>query len=192
MLGWLKRNSVVRRTGQQLYDAIVAQARQPGFYRDLGVPDSMEGRFEVIVLHIVLALERLHREGDVGQRLGQIVLERLIADMDDALRQIGIGDMGVPRRVQRAAAAVSERARDYAPAVEPDRLEKALLEHIYALPEAAASASATYAKALASYMHASRKVLAGISSDDVRAGRLAFADVDAISHHAGSTGDSHA
>jgi cytochrome b pre-mRNA-processing protein 3 len=181
MLGWLKRNAVVRRTGQQLYDAIVAQARQPGFYRDLGVPDTMEGRFEVIVLHLVLALERIRGEGDAGQRLGQIVLERLIADMDDALRQIGIGDMGVPRRVQRAAAAVSERAGDYAPAAEPDRLEKALLEHIYALPELGdASGAVSNAKALAEYMRSSRKVLAGVSSEDIRAGRLAFADVAAI------------
>jgi cytochrome b pre-mRNA-processing protein 3 len=180
MLGWLKRNAVVRRTGQQLYDAIVAQARQEAFYRDLGVADTMEGRFEIIVLHLVLALERLKKEGDAGQRVGQVVIERLIADMDDALRQIGIGDMGVPKRVQRAAAAVSERARDYdARQTEPGRLEKALKEHIfgYGTDGDVPAPQDTNVSALAAYVRACRDVLDAVPGPVVLDGRLAFAEI---------------
>lgn len=187
MLGWIKRNARLRRIGAELYERIVAQARQPALFRDLGVPDTMEGRFELIVLHIVLVLERLKREGSEGQLLGQAVLERLIADMDDALRQIGIGDMGVPRRVQRAAAAVRERVRDYAPGLDPHpsretapkRLEDAFCEHIYGAGNAAQSPIVlSYATRLADYARSSRAALDGVSSSDLLAGRLDFADVE--------------
>src|SRR5690606_9156230 len=90
----------------------------------------------------------LRDAGREGQWIGQAVLERLIAAMDDALRQIGIGDMGVPRRVKRAAAAFGERARSYeaalgkgqeqaGPAPAADALETALLTHVYDSRDAA-------------------------------------------------------
>ena len=112
MLQWLKRKAETHRIGHEIFERIVAQARQPEFFRDMRVPDTMEGRLEMIMLHLVLVLERLSTEGAAGQRLGQRLMEHLMADYDDALRQIGIGDMGVPRRVQKAAAAFTERVRD--------------------------------------------------------------------------------
>ena len=118
MLRWLEQNKARRRTATDLYEKIVAQARSASLYRDHAVPDTMEGRFEMIVLHLVLVLQRLKAEGAPGQRLGQMLMERLIADMDDALRQIGIGDMGVPRRIQKTAAALQERAHSYGEALE--------------------------------------------------------------------------
>lgn len=141
MLRWLERNKVRRRVGNDVYERIVAQARSPAFYRDMGVPDTMEGRFEMIVVHLVLVLQRLKSEAEAGQMLGQLLNERLVADMDDALRQIGIGDMGVPRRVQKAAAAISERWQDYSTGLNErtaggDRtgagLEAAVARHVFA------------------------------------------------------------
>lgn len=183
MLGWLKRNAHLRRMGHDLYEGIVAAARKEVFFRDMGVPDTMEGRFEMIVLHMFVVLERLKREGEPGQRLGQSVIESLIADMDDALRQIGIGDMGVPRRVKRAAAAVRERVRDYGAALDPelagaagDRLERALLVHIYGHVEGpVAPDTMRHVVRLADYVRASRTGLDGQGLEALVAGPPAFA-----------------
>lgn len=113
MLSWLRKSARLKRTSTLLYGRIVAQARTRQFYEFCGVPDTMEGRIEMIVLHLFLTLERLKSEGASSQLLGQAIMERFVADMDDALRQIGIGDMGVPRRVKKAAAALIERSAAY-------------------------------------------------------------------------------
>ena len=90
----------------------MAQARSEAFYRDHGVPDTVNGRFEMIVLHVALVVARLQAEGDEGQELARTMLEAFVADVDDACRRIGIGDMGVPRHVKKATAAVLERGID--------------------------------------------------------------------------------
>ena len=177
MFRWLQRKAWLRRTGRQLYERIVAQARAEVFYRDLGVADTIEGRFELIVLHMVLVLRRLKREADLGQRLGQIVMEHLIADMDDALRQIGIGDMGVPRRVQRAAAALEERSRDYAAAMQSGEVTQAVLRHVYGAAEAPTPEVARHAERLAQYVRESATGLDGTARDAVLEGPLPFAAI---------------
>ena len=135
MLGWLRQRSLTASIGRKLYDSIVAQSRAEIFYRELGVPDTAEGRFELIVLHLHLVLERLRREGTAGVRLSRALIEAFVTDMDDSMREFGIGDMGVPRRVKRAAAAVYERSAAYAAAqqaqAEVNALAQVLLEHIY-------------------------------------------------------------
>ena len=178
MLGWLERKARLRQTGRQLYESIVARARGEVFYRDLGVADTIEGRFEMIVLHMVLVLQRLKCEGDAGLRLGQIVMEHLFADMDDALRQIGIGDMGVPRRVKRAAAALQERSRDYTAAMQSDQLAAALLGHVYGATEATAPHDrAADAQRLAHYVRASAAALDAAPRETLVAGHVAFAEI---------------
>jgi cytochrome b pre-mRNA-processing protein 3 len=184
MLRWLERNRRSARIGRQLYEGIVAQARCEAFFRDLAVPDTMDGRFEVIVLHIVLVLRRLKAEGPEGQRVGQALLEQFIAAMDDALRQIGIGDMGVPPRVQRAAAALHERARDYGQALDgassdaPAALAEAVRRHLYEAPNDNAAAlplQRAHADTIARYVCASATTLAARPADALYDGNLAFA-----------------
>lgn len=179
MLGWLKGKAERRRTGQQLYERIVAQARTPALYEHCGVPDTMEGRLEMILLHVVMVLERLKSEGPMGQRLGQQVMERLVADMDDALRRIGHGDDSIARRLPRLGAVLGERAQDYGTAfatAEPrDALETVLLAHIYRPGDAVASSIAIpLALRLADYVRRTRSQLSAAGSADVLAGRVAF------------------
>lgn len=133
MLDWLRQRSLTAGIGRKLYNSIVAQSRAEVFYRELGVPDTVEGRFELIVLHLHLVLERLRREGTAGKRVARALIEAFVTDMDDSMREFGIGDMGVPRRVKRAAAAVYERSAAYAAAQNgaPDALAQTLFEHIY-------------------------------------------------------------
>jgi cytochrome b pre-mRNA-processing protein 3 len=87
----------------RLYGDLVGRARSPAFFRDLGVPDTPEGRFEMIGLHAALILLRLRREGAAGRALGQALFDLMIADLDQSLRELGIGDLGVGRQVKRLA-----------------------------------------------------------------------------------------
>jgi len=104
-----------------LYGAIVAQARRPVFYQGLEVPDTVLGRFDLIVLHLVLLLRRL-REGEaVHRELAQGVFDAFCRDMDDNLREMGISDQGVPRQMRKVGAAFYGRAQAYEAALgEPD------------------------------------------------------------------------
>lgn len=96
-----------------LYGTIVAQARAPVFYRDYRVPDTVNGRFEMISLHCVLVLERLEQGPDPRRRLGQAVFDRFCEDMDDSVREMGVGDLAVPRAMRRIGEAFYGRQAAY-------------------------------------------------------------------------------
>jgi cytochrome b pre-mRNA-processing protein 3 len=92
-----------RRAADGLYRALVDHARTPAFFRELGVPDTPEGRFEMIALHVALVVRRLRREGARGQALGHELFDLMFADMDTSLRELGVGDLSVGRYVRRLA-----------------------------------------------------------------------------------------
>jgi cytochrome b pre-mRNA-processing protein 3 len=92
-----------RQAALQLYRAVVNQARRPVWYRELGVPDTPEGRFEMIALHVALVLRRLRREGMPGQALGQLLFDTMFVDLDGSLRELGVSDLSVGRYVKRLA-----------------------------------------------------------------------------------------
>lgn len=169
VLNWLRSRSSTGRTASSLYGSIVAQARQPAFFEFAGVPDTMEGRFGMIGVHMFLALERLRAEGDAGQELGRGLLECFMTDIDDSLREIGISDLGVPRRVKKAAAALHEQLDDYrAAASDRSALERHLAHHVFL--DRAQSRPAP----LVRYMDAARHALDGQAGADVLAGRITF------------------
>lgn len=113
MFAWLKQRKNLRNVAERLYGAIVTQARAPVFYQNLGIPDSLEGRYEILVVHLVLILERLRAEGPKEQDLARTLVERFVTDMDDAMRQLGVGDTSVPKKVKGAAAGLFERTAAY-------------------------------------------------------------------------------
>lgn len=108
----LFRRSARPGTISALYGAIVAQARLPGFYRDYAVPDTVEGRFELIVLHLALVLDRLAEEPAL-RALGQGIFDRFCQDMDHNLREMGVGDLTVPKQMRRMGGAFYGRAQAY-------------------------------------------------------------------------------
>jgi cytochrome b pre-mRNA-processing protein 3 len=112
-----RRDSGHRKTIERLYGAIVAQAREPIFYRSFSVPDTVEGRFDLLVLHVHLLNARLTAAGEAGAALGQELLDRFFEDMDANLREIGIGDMTVPKKMRTLAEAYLGRSASYAPAI---------------------------------------------------------------------------
>lgn len=111
-------------TIEGIYGMIVAQAREPLFYRDLGVPDTVDGRFDLLLLHVWIVLRRLRAaahglEPDqaVGQALGQALFDRFCEDLDDNLREMGVGDLAVPKRMQAFGEAFYGRAKAYDAAI---------------------------------------------------------------------------
>lgn len=169
MLSWLRAKSRTGRTATELYGSIVTQARRREFYIDHGVTDTPEGRFSLIVAHLFVALERLRVEGEAGQELARAVVETFVADMDASLREMGIGDFGVPKRVKKAAAALYDCVAEYRAAMaaeETDALATALGRHVPCAPEGC--------KAIARYLRASTAALAAAPADGLLAGRIAF------------------
>jgi cytochrome b pre-mRNA-processing protein 3 len=118
-----------------LYGAIVAQARNPRFYESYGVPDTVTGRFDLIVLHLALALRLLRAEEKSTAAVAQGVFDAFCRDMDHNLREIGISDQGVPRQMRHVGEAFYGRAQAYDSALaHPDNeaLVQALARNVYA------------------------------------------------------------
>jgi cytochrome b pre-mRNA-processing protein 3 len=113
MFAWLSRRLDRQRNARELYGSIVTQARAPIFYTAWGVPDSVQGRFEMLVLHVCVVLGRLQQEEGQGGELARAVSEAFIADMDASMREMTFGDLAVPREIARTAAALFDRHSAY-------------------------------------------------------------------------------
>jgi cytochrome b pre-mRNA-processing protein 3 len=160
ILARFRRNSQAP-TIHALYGAIVAQARSVTFYGDYRVPDTVEGRFDLIVLHLVLLLNRLGRRAEAGRDFGQALLSQALLgqelfdafcrDLDANLREMGVGDLAVPKRMQAFAEAFYGRQAAYLAALDAadERVfEKALARNIFpAGNDAGAAQLARYARA---------------------------------------------
>lgn len=109
--------------GEALYAGAVAQARTPALYLDLGAPDTREGRFELYSLHVILLLDRLKGQGPQAEETAQALVDRFTRGLDDAFRELGVGDMAVPKRIKKLAEAFFGRARSADQAFDalPDR-----------------------------------------------------------------------
>ncbi len=116
-----------------LYEAVVAQARQPAFYLRCGLPDSLDGRFEMIALHSFIVLRRLRALGEAADEVAQVFVDTLVLDLDRSLREMGVGDLGVGKRVKRMAAGFHGRitAYDQGLASGPEELEAALRRNVF-------------------------------------------------------------
>jgi len=155
-----------------LYAEAVRQSRRPAFYAALGVPDSIDGRFELLALHAWLLLRRLRGE-PAAERLSQDLVEVFFADMDVSLREIGAADIGVGRRVKRMIEAFHGRAAAYDAALAAGgaALEQALTRNLYGTVKAPPAAGLA---AVESYV---RDALAGLARQPVEAflaGRAGF------------------
>ena len=120
-------------TAAALYDAVVAQARQPAFYLRCGLPDSLDGRFEMIALHSFIVLRRLRALGSEAEALAQSFVDTLARDFDRSLREMGVGDLGVGKRVKRMAAGFRGRLAAYDAGLDAggDELEAALRRNAF-------------------------------------------------------------
>jgi cytochrome b pre-mRNA-processing protein 3 len=171
------RRSPHARSIASLYGAIVAQARSPGFYTGYGVADTVEGRFDLIVLHLVLVTRRLDRSSQTARGLGQGLFDAFCRDLDANLREMGVGDFAVPKRMQRFAEAFYGRQAAYGAALAADDerdFENALARNIF--PGQANSAAAR----LARYGREAVRALGSQADHALIAGDVAFPNPEAI------------
>lgn len=169
--------SAENRTIASFYGMIVAQARMAVFYAKFGVPDTVQGRFDLIVLHLVLLLRRLARTDGGGRSLGQLLFDRFCRDLDDNLREMGVGDLAVPKHMRRFGEAFYGRQAAYLAALDAGReqdFENALARNI--LQDTASDKAAR----LARYARAVVRELDAQQEDDLLRGEVAFPSPEAF------------
>jgi cytochrome b pre-mRNA-processing protein 3 len=159
--------------GAALYQAAVAQARIPSLYAAGRVPDSREGRFELYTLHVILLIERLKGEGEAAAETSQALFDAYLRGLDDAFRELGVGDLAVPKRMKSLGQAFYGRGRAYEQAFDalPDRTTLAALVGRTLLE----GVETPDTGALADYVLAARAALAAQPLEDILAGRAAWA-----------------
>jgi cytochrome b pre-mRNA-processing protein 3 len=172
LLRTLLRGTADRAPLRPLYDAIVREARRPAWYIDGAVPDTLDGRFEMVATLLAFVLIRLEGDGDAARAPSAHLTEIFVEDMDGQLRESGIGDIDVGKHIGRMMSALGGRLGAYrealAPEATPGLLEAALTRNVYRGVAPAADALAYTATAL-------REVHAGIGAvplDALLAGRL--------------------
>ncbi len=160
----------------KVYCEIVAQARQPAFYTHFLVPDTIDGRFDMIVAHAVLYFRRMRDEGKDVSRFTQNVFDLFFQDMDASLREMGVSDTRVPKKVKVMGEAFYGRADAYIPAInngDADELAEALGRNLFPdNPEPVAQ------KRLAYYMLEAANLLSGQSAEDLMRADIRWPDPD--------------
>lgn len=170
-------NSLFRRNRHEevaraLYRTVVRQARRPEFYRDHGVPDTVDGRFDMVALHAFLVLHRLRQDHPAAADLAQGLFDIMFLDMDQCLREMGVGDLGVGRRVKDMVRGLYGRIAAYQAGLDSsDRdLRAALERNLYG----AAGADPARLGALAGYVRREAAALGDQDLEALMAGELAF------------------
>jgi cytochrome b pre-mRNA-processing protein 3 len=165
MLNALRRRAETRKASDALLAQIIARARLPVFYEKLGVADTIDGRFDLLVFHAWLVLDRLAQQG--GTALSQSLVDGLFVQFDEALREQGAGDMGMGRRMTKMADAYFGRLKAYREAADENALADAIIRNLYR----GDAAKVEQAAALAIYAASARERL---SQTDLNAGMLDF------------------
>lgn len=168
----------------QTYIALVAASRNPFFYTSLGVPDTIDGRFELIVLHLFLLQQRLVlSEGEPSakpqrQQFSQFLSESFFTDMDRSLREMGVGDTGVSHRIKKMGKAYHGALQAYAAGMKDAKLLRpALARNLYGTVE---QGDIAVLNRMAHYVEKMTEHLATIDSKTIMAGRYEWPDVAAL------------
>ncbi|MBY0337105.1 MAG: ubiquinol-cytochrome C chaperone [Acetobacteraceae bacterium] len=173
-LASLFRRPPYERAGFHLYGAAVSAAREPRPYVEWGVPDTTAGRFELVSLHAALLIRRLNAEGgEPGKSLAQAVFDAMFSDMDVNLREMGVGDLGVGKRVKKLWEGFHGRARAYQEALDGGddaALREALGRNVWAGHAPLEGA----VEALAAHVHRVAGALAGQGMEAFVRGEAAF------------------
>jgi cytochrome b pre-mRNA-processing protein 3 len=169
LLSFFSRARDRSRHGAWIYNAIVEQARRPQFYESFDVPDTIDGRFDLIVLHAGLYLPRLKAVPNEGKSLAQATFDQMLNNLDHNLRELGVGDVTVPKKMKGMVEAFYGRATAYDAALkdgDADALRAALHRNVYR------GAGIAHAKldALATYVRAASEALKAADDTDIVAG----------------------
>jgi len=172
LLDRLFRPRAAQAAGRALYAGAVEQSRSPGLYSELGAPDTAEGRFEIYSLHVVLLLDRLRGQGEPAAEVSQVLFDTYVKDLDHALRELGVGDLSVGKKMRKLGEAFYGRGKAYEAAFatlpNEEPLQALLIRTVYA------EADPTPAPRLTAYVLAQRAALAAQPIDALAAGEVAW------------------
>ena len=157
-----------------LYAAIVARARDTRFYLHCGVPDSLDGRFEMVALHCYLVLRRLRGAGPDAARLAQALVDCLFRDMDASLREMGAGDLGVGKRVKRMASGFYGRIAAYERSQAVGDSKEVLRRNLFGT----VSPDTSQLENMERYLCLAGRALAAQPLAEIMAGRVNFGDIE--------------
>src|SRR5579871_5902761 len=129
MLNLLGRSAGRKQTVRQLYAATVTRAREPVFFTKLGVPDTIDGRFDLLTLHAWVVLDRL-RDANLPH-LSQAYMDTVFIGFDEGLSDLGAGDMGMGRRMKKIADAFYGRLSSYEGSEDVQTMSESLLRNLY-------------------------------------------------------------
>ncbi|MCC2096827.1 MAG: ubiquinol-cytochrome C chaperone [Hyphomicrobiales bacterium] len=166
MFGFLRRDPNAALV-ERLNDVVMERARQPYFYADLGVADTLDGRFEMVCLHAALLVQRLNEAETPGPEIARDLTDAIFKRFEIALRETGVSDIAVPKRMKKLAANYLGRAQAYTVGLqsgEKSDLRTALARNVYLCEDAG---EAQFAPALAVYAHAVRDMLATSSLREI-------------------------
>jgi len=170
MLKRLFRPNPNREVGRVLYAAVVEQARSPALYQGFGAPDTVEGRFEIYTLHVVLLLDRLGEPDQPVKAASQALFDTYVTSLDHALREMGVGDLSVGKKMRKLGEAFFGRVKSYQGAFDalPDAapLQALVARTVYA------DGDPEQAPLLCDYIIAQRDHLAAQPVEQLLAGRV--------------------
>lgn len=163
----------------RLYGEVVMASRRPEFFTDFSVPDTVEGRFDMMTLNLFLLVSRLGSGDEAARDAAQLACDRFFVEMDRAMREMGVGDLAVPKRMKKIASAYLGCAQAYTAAMaEADDgvLTRALNRNVHGGDESLLAGSAL----LARYTRLTQAALERASTGDIISGTIPFADPGAI------------
>ena len=161
-----------RRAVAETYTRIVEQSRLPVFYDRWGVPDTVDGRFDLLVLHAFVVFHRLADAGTAADRFAQRLFDHMFGDMDRNLREMGVGDLSVGKKVKFMAKGFYGRVVAYRDAVSAggDAVDAVLLRNLYG----GADPGPARIAAMAAYLTAQVEAIARVPVDDILRGDVVF------------------
>lgn len=177
IVAWLKKRKSIKMAATGLYQALVAQSRDPKFYTDMGVADTLDGRFDLISLHGYLVMQRLSVLEREGSTLSQAVFDLMFKHMNMGLRETGVGDMGIPKHMKRMMQAFNGRAHSYSDAIknnDPAALARVVARNVYRAEDGQMPDGAV---ALAEYIQRQTEFLNIQDAKSLLAGNVSFMDL---------------
>ncbi|KQO80354.1 ubiquinol-cytochrome C chaperone family protein [Rhizobium sp. Leaf262] len=171
VFGLFKKKNNNQAIVDRQYTTLTTAARHPDFYLHLNVPDTVMGRFELLAIVMILYFRRTKSSATSGQEIAQEIIDAFFQDLDHSMRELGIGDQGVPKRMKKFAGMFFGRLESYAAALDnadAEALAAALTRNIY--PQA--EVPAPDMRGLANWMMTASDVLSAQSEELIATGQV--------------------
>jgi cytochrome b pre-mRNA-processing protein 3 len=180
MFRWFAGRAARKEAAEKIYDAIVAQSRNPAFYLRCGVPDTLSGRFDMLVIHMFVVLQILKLGGREGQLLAQEIVEAFIREMDTMVRDLGVSDRNVPKEVRKIAQLFYGQLLAYSTALQRNDTKGLAGEVWKSFQSGEGAASATIAAdSISTYMRQAIKNIQEMPLNMLLQGNIRFPEIAA-------------